>query len=270
MSKFKDISGQQFGYLTAIRVDESSTSKAKKWVCKCKCGNNCIVFSSDLISGHTQSCGCKRYESRNKIHGLSSTPLYKTWCTMKKRCFDKNEKCYKHYGARGITVCDEWVNDYMAFHQWSIENGYSKGLTIERIDVNGNYCPENCKWITQQKQLWNRTDTIYITDNNGTTKPLAEWCNILNFPSKLADGRYRKLLNSGNEISFDYIFAPSSRKNVKGNQRIYQYSLTGELIKIWNTTSEIKETGLYNQRAVLNCCYGTSKTHKNYVWHFGK
>lgn len=268
MSKFKDLSCQQFGYLTAIHVDRNPNNKRIKWLCKCECGNTCVVASCDLTSGHTQSCGCKKYESHNKTHGLKQTPLYGVWSSMKERCNVKSCSSYKYYGARGITVCDEWSNDFMAFHRWAMKNGYSDGLSIERIDVNGNYCPENCKWIPIKNQPWNRTDTVYATNNEGITKPLAEWCNILNFPKKLAYGRYRKIRNSGKDINFDDIFAPKRKLIRRDNQRIYQCDSNGELIKIWNNTAEIRESGLYNIKAILNCCYGAAKTHKNYIWYY--
>ena len=226
------------------------------------------MSACDLISGHTQSCGYKKFESHNKTHGFKRTKLYGVWSSMKERCNVKSCKSYKHYGARGIKVCDEWSNDYMSFYRWSMENGYSDGLSIERIDVNGNYCPENCKWIPFKEQPRNRRDTVYATNNDGITKPLTEWCHILNFPQKLAYSRYRKMRNSGTEIIFEDIFAPVHEKIRRGKRRIYQCNSSGDLIKIWSNTAEIRKCGLYNVRAVLNCCYGSAKTHKNYIWYY--
>lgn len=268
MSKLKDLTNQPFGHLTAIRIDKNPNNKRTKWICRCECGNYCVVASCDLLNGHTQSCGCKRFESRNKIHGLAKTPLYGVWTSMKERCNCKNSVSYKYYGAQGITVCEEWKNDYLSFHNWAIASGYSEGLTIERINVNGNYCPENCKWIPLKMQSQNRNNTVYITDNKGITKSLFEWCTILNLSYRATYNRYRKAKISNNPIKFDDIFAPIPKIENRKNQKICQYNTGGELIKIWNGTKEIRKSGIYNARAVLNCCYGRSQTHKNYCWHF--
>ncbi len=113
------------------------------------------------------------------IHGLKHSRIYNTWCRMKQKCYNSKDDHYKYYGERGIKVCDEWLNDPIVFYNWSMENGYNDNLTIDRIDVDGNYEPSNCRWATQKQQVRNRRNTIHLT-YKGQTKPLAEWCEILN------------------------------------------------------------------------------------------
>ena len=171
MGEIIDITGQRFGKLTAIRRVDSV------WECKCDCGNITYVRISYLKNGHTKSCGCKKFETKNLIHGKSKTRLYNIWDNMKARCYRKYSDKYKWYGERGIKMCDEWLgeNGFISFQDWSLSNGYQDNLTIDRIDVNGNYEPNNCRWITQKEQCLNKRDTILFT-YNGVTKPLKEWC----------------------------------------------------------------------------------------------
>lgn len=118
-------------------------------------------------------------EKKNRIyHGGRKTKLYQIWCGMKQRCFSKSDKSYGLYGGRGITVCDEWKNNFVLFRNWSMKNGYKEGLSIDRIDNNGNYCPENCRWVTSKEQNNNKRNTIRI-EYNGETKTLQEWADYL-------------------------------------------------------------------------------------------
>lgn len=114
---------------------------------------------------------------KGKNHGFSNTRLYTTWCGMKARCNNPNEKVYKYYGGKGIKLATEWENDFLQFRQWALQNGYSDNLTIERIDVSGNYCPENCKWITKIEQQKNKTTTLYY-EYMGFILKLKEWAMI--------------------------------------------------------------------------------------------
>jgi hypothetical protein len=157
-----DLTGEKFGLLTVLRKYGHS-GKEITWLCKCECGKESVVIGRDLRSGNTQSCGCLqrlRATEANIKHGgilkKNREPLYKRWESMKKRCYQVNSKSYKDYGGRGIKMCDEWKNDYSAFKEWALSNGFEEHLTIERIDVNGNYEPSNCTWIPLCEQSKNR------------------------------------------------------------------------------------------------------------------
>ena len=172
-----DLTGQRFGRLVVLERAEDhvtkSGKKVKQWNCLCDCGNEKIVRHGELRNGHTKSCGCLHKEMAgaiNRTHGLSAKHdrLYPLWKSIKYRCYNKNSKSYKDYGGRGIKMCDEWLNNPKAFCDWAINNGYKedktdKGvnvLTIDRIDVNGDYCPENCRFVTNEVQARNKRDTI--------------------------------------------------------------------------------------------------------------
>lgn len=126
------------------------------------------------------------------IHGLKHCRLYNTWCRIKSKCYNKNNDHYKYYGKRGIKLCDEWLSDPVAFYNWSMENGYQDNLTIDRIDVNGNYEPNNCRWVDQKTQVRNRRNSRYIT-YKGETKTIMEWCEILNLKYRTVHKRIYKL-----------------------------------------------------------------------------
>lgn len=178
MGQFIDLSGRKYGKLTVIK---KMGYKGKKitWLCKCDCGKEKIVLGHCLRDGITKSCGCLLHE-HNKTHGLSNTNLYKIYCGMKSRCYCKTNKKYKSYGGRGITMCDEWLNDFKAFYDWSMVNGYSEKLTIDRIDVDGNYEPSNCRWATLKEQDNNkRLDKLYTY--NGKTMSARDWCKEIGF-----------------------------------------------------------------------------------------
>lgn len=124
-------------------------------------------------------------------HGLANTKLYKSWQRMKVRCYNKNYSHYKDYGGRGIVVFDEWLHDVVSFYNWAIDNGYQEGLTLDRIDVNGNYEPGNCRWITNDEQQNNRRNNIKIT-YNGKTQTITQWANELGIKRDLIERRYHR------------------------------------------------------------------------------
>lgn len=172
-----DLTGKKYGYLTVIRRAGNSVSGRRRWICKCKCGNETIVSTSGLNSGKTQSCGCKRYESHNKRHGLTKTDIHLKWCQMRQRCKNPNCKAYKSYGATGVEICQEWDN-FEAFRDWAYSNGYAEGLSLDRIDNSKGYSPENCRWVTWGEQCNNRRSSIRYK-YNGKVKNLKQWCNEL-------------------------------------------------------------------------------------------
>ena len=159
MGKAIDIAGEQYGNLTAVKVDHLGKRNKRYWLCKCACGKYTVQSVGDLRAGKVKSCGCKRYiplVKRNTTHGESKTRLYHIWRGMKTRCQNPNHGDYIDYGARGIKVCSEWDESYESFRDWAMSHGYSENLTIERNDVNGDYCPENCCWITKNEQAKNK------------------------------------------------------------------------------------------------------------------
>ena len=155
--KIIDITGNKYGKLTVIKFDHSNDGNSY-WLCKCECGKETVARGSHLKTGNTKSCGCLS-NTRNVKHNLTYTRLYKTWTNMKGRCYNKKDKNYKHYGGRGIKICDEWRNNFINFYNWSITHGYRDDLTIDRIDVNGNYEPENCRFITIKEQQSNKRNS---------------------------------------------------------------------------------------------------------------
>lgn len=199
MGKLKDLTGQRFGRLVVIERAENyvqpSGQKKTQWRCKCDCGNEIITVGYNLTRGLCTSCGCVRIErlvQMNKTHGKSNHILFSKWEHMKDRCYNPKDKRYKNYGGRGIKICNEWLNSFESFYEWSLENGYKDGLTIDRIDVNGNYEPNNCRWTTWDVQCNNRTNNVYI-EYNGEINTLKQWCDILNIDYKKAHNRIHKL-----------------------------------------------------------------------------
>ena len=176
MGKFIDLTGNRYGRLFVIERAENKKRNNNKtrimWKCVCDCGNTVIVESAHLRSGHSQSCGCI-----TKKHGMFGTRIYKIWDGMKQRCYNENHERYIDYGGRGISICEEWKNDFQAFYDWSMANGYADDLTIDREDVNGNYEPGNCRWTDDIVQHNNTRVNRYI-EFNGETHTMAEWARI--------------------------------------------------------------------------------------------
>ena len=179
MGRFVDLTGQRFGRLTAVGV-AGKRGTHTIWRCECDCGESTKVQVDKLRSGHTRSCGCIHREQlvqRNTVHDGAGTRLYWAWAHIKDRCNNEACKDYSLYGGRGIQVCDEWTNDFMAFRDWALANGYSEDLSIDRINVNGNYEPSNCRWATAVQQANNKRSNHRV-QFNGETHTLTEWERI--------------------------------------------------------------------------------------------
>lgn len=170
MPNFIDLTGQRFGAVVVLHREANSSRNETMWRCRCDCGNEFTTRARSLRSGETLSCGClgkKHHEEAakkaNTKHGAAPhrgyTKLYNIWLRMKGRCNRPTATSYQYYGGRGICVCDEWQNDFAAFRDWAMSHGYQEGLSIDRIDPDGNYCPENCRWITMAEQQRNKRNS---------------------------------------------------------------------------------------------------------------
>lgn len=261
MPRFIDLTGKRFGRLTVIERAETKGGKTR-WKSQCDCGKITYTISHRLLSGQTQSCGCMR--DLGIKHGMTNTRLFKIWEGMKSRCLNPNKKCYDRYGGRGISVCQEWQKSFESFRDWSLENGYTEGLTIDRIDVNGDYCPENCKWSTPCEQALNKRNTIYI-EHNGERKPLPVWCRQYNFKYSIASQRYRNMVKHGKPIEFEKLFF-NGNLSVK---RIDQFSMDGTYIKTWEKLSDATKAG-YDHAGISACCNGKRKSANGFIWRFSK
>lgn len=181
MGGFRDLTGQRFGRLLVKHFANFDTHHSTMWVCLCDCGKTHIASRNNLTSGHTKSCGClaREIESAQMTkHGGKKTRLYNIWCSIKTRCYNKNCEAYINYGGRGISVCKEWKNDFNMFREWAMCNGYSSKLSIDRINNNKGYCPNNCRWVTRKEQNNNKRDNR-IVEFNGQKHTLAQWCKEL-------------------------------------------------------------------------------------------
>lgn len=176
MSNVDDLIGQRFGRLTVI---QKASEGRKRYLCKCDCGNSITLVPCRLRK--YKSCGCYEKENMKIIsksaltHGKTNTRLYGIWCRMKDRCNNPNLEHYDCYGGRGIKVCDEWQHSFESFYEWAMSSGYRNDLSIDRIDVNGDYEPSNCRWATLTEQQRNKRNTVYVMDN-GIKISISEAC----------------------------------------------------------------------------------------------
>lgn len=193
--------GRRFGRLLVYEIifkEDTSGRNAIYWRCACECGNTVEARPQYLKSGNTSSCGCLKSEIRSKQmtkrnikHGMSGTRLHTIWNGMRARCNLKSGFAYAYYGGKGVKVCEEWL-DFQEFYDWANANGYSKDLTIERIDVDGDYCPENCKWVSVSEQSRNKSTTIWV-EYDGEKMSLAEAAQAAGLPYKNVLQRIKKL-----------------------------------------------------------------------------
>lgn len=240
MNRFKDISGQTFGRLTAL-YRLHNTKGRTKWLCVCECGNLTEVNISHLTSNKIKSCGCLR-DKNNYKHGKTNTRLYRILHNMKQRCYNKNNQDYQDYGGRGIAVCNEWKDDFQAFYNWSMANGYKEGLTIDRINVNGNYEPNNCRWITNEAQANNRRSNVNIKYCNYNYN-ISQWAKILNLSPSIISRRYHK----------NWDVAEMLTKRVD-NKHLYPYQ-----VKLLASLYKYNKCGMFLEMGLGKSVLGTIK-----------
>lgn len=213
MSKRIDLTGRVFGRLTVIEYAGSDKKWQAFWRCRCECGNETVVLGRDMVRGHTLSCGClareiwsKRFTALKTKHGQSRTRLYGVWRSMLDRCENERLPNYRIYGGRGIKVCERW-HTFEAFFE-DMSDGYAKGLSIDRIDTNGDYCKENCRWATVAEQAQNRRNSILV---NGVC--LAKYCR----DNGISEGAVRARLRNGWPLD-KAVSVPISVKCRKGDE----------------------------------------------------
>lgn len=196
-----NLMGRTFGKLTVYEVAQPRNGKTM-WKCKCSCGNIVIVDASSLKRGLTKSCGCLLKEATSKAnikHAQTNTRLYKIWCGMLSRCNNSNRDHYSRYGGRGIKVCEDWC-DFTHFYDWANNNGYKPNLSIDRIDNNGNYSPENCRWVTQKEQMRNTSQNRMLL-YDGVLMTESEWAEKYNISKFTLSSRLRRGWSISDSIS---------------------------------------------------------------------
>lgn len=219
-----DLSGKKFGKLTVLQRLRKNNKSG--WICLCECGNKVFSTTNRLLTGHSKSCGCLK---RNTIiFDKTDKRIYNIWKKMKDRCFIKNSKSYCNYGGRGITICEEWKASFESFRDWALNNGYSCDLTLDRINVNGNYEPSNCRWATRRQQATNKRNCHYL-NYNGETKTLTEWAEECGIPTNTLKSKLKKGL---------------TLKEIIKNKNLF-------LIKIFNDNFELQLNITNSQMEIL-------------------
>mgnify|MGYP002523134152 CR=1 FL=1 len=203
-----------------------------------------------------------KYSNKTQYHGKTKTKLYKTFRDMKNRCFNKNDYHYKWYGAKGVSICKEWLDDFMSFYNWSYEHGYKEGLTIDRIDVNGNYEPANCRWVTLKENCNNRTNNRII-EIDGVEKTLAQWEEETGIERNSIARRYDKGIRGKDLIS------PLPWK--KTNKKIIQKDLNGNIIEIFDSPISVKRKLGFCTVPIISVCKKKKYCHTayGYLWEYG-
>lgn len=244
-----DFTGKRFGRLV-VKHKAFDKGRFPYWHCKCDCGSEKDINVYSLISGNTKSCGCIRKEKISSVmlkHGGKHERLYKVWCDMKTRCYNENNSAYKHYGGRGISVCDDWKNDYSAFKSWAISSGYDENAekgkcTLDRIDVNGNYEPGNCRWVDTKTQA-NNTRANVKFNYDGGTYTLSELSDKYGIPYKALHLRVTRYGMSIDEaIHHKY----GSKRNIKEQMEDAVPEILRKAEKLRHDVEEDKNAGKTN------------------------
>lgn len=189
MATFEDLSGRHFNAWEVLERAPNNSHGSAMFLCRCECGTTRVIRAGCLKSGKSKSCGCHKNDY-NRTHGGKGTRLYEIWRQMRYRCQKPNHNAYPKYGGRGISVCPEW-NDFAVFRAWALSHGYTDRLSIDRIDVDGNYCPENCRWADSTVQMNNRRTTPHYS-YMGENMTLSEWSRRLGIPRTTLQNRIRR------------------------------------------------------------------------------
>lgn len=228
-----DMVGRKFGRLTVIE-DAGVRNKRRYWRCLCDCGNQVVTRGDGLVSGHAKSCGCRKKEFGIK-HGFTRSEFYATWRQMHRRCYCADDVSYKRYGGRGVCVCDDW-HDFEKFEAWAnSRDDYEKGKTLDRIDVDGDYCPTNCRWASKKEQTRNRSTNILYKGES-----LATWAERLGIPYHIAYSRYRSL-----KWTIEEALGLKQRKSTRGAKAKMFYR--DEPLATWARRQNLKYSVVYNR-----------------------
>lgn len=209
-----DMTGKKINMLTVLYRSESLKGRTR-WHCRCDCGKELDIDYGHLKNGQ-YSCGCatsKRISEKMKVHGMTDTRLFGIWMKMKERCYRKAHKSYKDYGGRGITICQEWLDNFMNFYNWAMENGYDENAdfmqcTLDRIDTNGNYEPSNCRFITMKEQCNNRRNNHFL-EYKGEKHTISQWAELLKIKKATIFRRVKNGWTDAQALGFE------SRKGVR-------------------------------------------------------
>lgn len=264
--RYEDLTGKRFGRWTVLRESgikvEPNGKHLRFWVCRCDCGTVREVYQRRLKNGKSLSCGCYKNEVTAQFstkHGLYKSRIYKIWHGMKKRCYLPSMPTYKHYGGRGITVCEEWLgnNGLQNFYDWAMANGYTDDLTIDRIDVNGNYEPNNCRWVTMKVQANNKRNNRYL-EVDGDTVTMSELSEASGIPYSSLWRRIEK----GMDIK-EASLTPIDESKVGGHPVI---RIEGDIL--YNSITEAAEQNHSDISAISRACKGKQHTAGGYHWKF--
>lgn len=267
--------GDRFGYLTVIREVEPNITPCgtvqRKFLCRCDCGNEVIRLRSTLQKNQKTSCGCMELtigdRTRKYTKEQTSSFLYSTWQGMKQRCIDPKSTSYPLYGGRGIKVCDDWLYDYTKFYDWALANGASKEMTLDRIDVNGDYEPSNCRWADAYTQANNTRQNRFI-EYNGERLSVMQWSRR----TGIEEGAIRARLDLyGYSIGEALGYEPHIKKTWDRSHTrkpVNQYSLNGEFIREWASAKEASDALGISMRTIQMCVTGYYRSGGGYIWKY--
>ena len=269
--KHQSLIGQKFNRLTILSIWKNKESGYYMCRCRCDCGNTRDNRLTYVKNGGIKSCGCSKYKHRplpnnssSVFDGRSSHPLHKVWNAMFDRCENPNNQMFSVYGGRGISVCQEW-RDFQKFVEWSDSvGGRPKGYSLDRIDPNGNYCPENCRWADDETQQNNKRTNQYLT-YKGETLSLSQWARKLGI-SRYAI-QYRFMQGWSAE---DILEVPLKHRKDEYRRKILQKTKSGDIVAVYNSLSELPEE--YKITSVSSACNGHYQrdTYKGYIWEYAE